>query len=35
VSKKRWVNVVSGVYVELIRGIPLLVQLTIVPCPYF
>ncbi len=27
VSKKRWVNVVSGVYVELIRGIPLLVQL--------
>ncbi|MBI9093809.1 MAG: amino acid ABC transporter permease [Sphaerochaeta sp.] len=27
VSKKRWVNMVSGVYVELIRGIPLLVQL--------
>ncbi|MEA4861570.1 MAG: amino acid ABC transporter permease [Sphaerochaeta sp.] len=27
VSKRRWVNMVSGVYVELIRGIPLLVQL--------
>jgi len=27
VSKHRWVNMVSGVYVELIRGIPLLVQL--------
>ena len=27
VSKRRWINVVSGVYVELIRGIPLLVQL--------
>jgi len=27
VSKSRWVNMVSGVYVELIRGIPLLVQL--------
>lgn len=27
VSKKRWVNMISGVYVELIRGIPLLVQL--------
>ena len=27
VSKKRSVNVISGVYVELIRGIPLLVQL--------
>jgi polar amino acid transport system permease protein len=27
VSKRRWVNMLSGVYVELIRGIPLLVQL--------
>ncbi|HZJ87820.1 MAG TPA: amino acid ABC transporter permease [Sphaerochaeta sp.] len=27
VSKRRWVNIVSGIYVELIRGIPLLVQL--------
>ena len=27
VSKRRWVTMVSGVYVELIRGIPLLVQL--------
>ena len=27
VSKHRWINMVSGVYVELIRGIPLLVQL--------
>ncbi|NCC64867.1 MAG: amino acid ABC transporter permease [Spirochaetia bacterium] len=27
VSKRRWVNMISGVYVELIRGIPLLVQL--------
>ena len=27
VSKKRWINMISGVYVELIRGIPLLVQL--------
>ena len=27
VSKHRWVNMLSGVYVELIRGIPLLVQL--------
>ena len=27
VSKHRWVNMVSGVYVELIRGIPLLVQI--------
>lgn len=27
VSKQRWVNMISGVYVELIRGIPLLVQL--------
>lgn len=27
VSKKRWVNMICGVYVELIRGIPLLVQL--------
>ncbi|MCH3908148.1 MAG: amino acid ABC transporter permease [Sphaerochaeta sp.] len=27
VSKHRWVNMISGVYVELIRGIPLLVQI--------
>ena len=27
VSKHKWINMVSGVYVELIRGIPLLVQL--------
>lgn len=27
VSKRRWINMISGVYVELIRGIPLLVQL--------
>lgn len=27
VSKHRWINMISGVYVELIRGIPLLVQL--------
>lgn len=27
VSRLRWVNMISGVYVELIRGIPLLVQL--------
>mgnify|MGYP003814264139 CR=1 FL=1 len=27
VSKHRWANMVSGVYVELIRGIPLLVQI--------
>lgn len=27
VSKRKWINLVSGVYVELIRGIPLLVQL--------
>jgi polar amino acid transport system permease protein len=27
VSKQRWVNIISGIYVELIRGIPLLVQL--------
>ncbi len=27
VSKRRWINMICGVYVELIRGIPLLVQL--------
>lgn len=27
VSSHRWINMISGVYVELIRGIPLLVQL--------
>ena len=27
VSKHRWINMICGVYVELIRGIPLLVQL--------
>lgn len=27
VSRLRWVNMISGIYVELIRGIPLLVQL--------
>ncbi len=27
VSKHRWINMISGVYVELIRGIPLLVQI--------
>lgn len=27
VSKKHWVNIISGIYVETIRGIPLLVQL--------
>ncbi len=27
VSKKRWINMICGIYVELIRGIPLLVQL--------
>ena len=27
VSRHRWINMISGIYVELIRGIPLLVQL--------
>lgn len=27
VSSHRWINMISGIYVELIRGIPLLVQL--------
>ena len=27
VSSKRWINMICGIYVELIRGIPLLVQL--------
>lgn len=27
VSKRRWINMICGLYVELIRGVPLLVQL--------